>query len=167
MSDPGRLRLEGEHRGVRFERRYDASPPEVWAALTVPDRLARWFAQAELELRVGAPYTLRFDPDDDTQQARGEVLALEPGRILELSWQHPEQPDSVVRFELEPDGDGTLLVLDQRAVPARSAPGLAAGWHAHLDSLDAHLGEGAETDWWSRFQELASVYEAQKAGVTR
>src|SRR5262245_7341698 len=34
MSDPGRLRLEGEHRGVRFERRYDASPPEVWAALT-------------------------------------------------------------------------------------------------------------------------------------
>ena len=166
MSEPGRLRLEDERRGVRFERRYDASPSEVWAALTEPDRLARWFAQAELELRVGGRYTLRFDPDDDTQQVNGEVLVLEPGRILELSWQHPEQPDSVVRFELEPEGDGTLLVLDHRSLPAKSAPGLAGGWHAHLDSLGAHLGEGGEADWWGRFQELAPLYEAQERALT-
>ena len=159
MSDLGRLRHEDDLRGVRFERRYDVPPSEVWAALTEPERLARWFAQAELELRVGAGYTLRFDPDDESQEAHGEVLALEPGRVLELSWQHPGHPDSVVRFELEPDGDGTLLVLDHRELPAKSAPLLAAGWHAHLDSLDAHLGEGPETDWWGRFQELAPLYD--------
>jgi uncharacterized protein YndB with AHSA1/START domain len=166
MTEPGQIRIENDLRGVRFERRYDAAPAEVWAALTEPERLARWFARAELDLRVGGHYSLWFDPDDATQQAQGEVLALEPGRVLELSWRHPEHADSVVRFELEPDGAGTILVLDHRALPAEAAPGHAGGWHAHLDSLAAHLGEGGDADWWGRYRELAPVYEAQEAALT-
>jgi uncharacterized protein YndB with AHSA1/START domain len=162
-ADEGRLRAEGERRGVRFERRYDATPADVWSALTDPERLARWLAAAELDPRVGGTYVLRFAGDDESQTTRGQVLALEPERLLELSWSYPGEPDTVVRFELRPDGDGTTLVLDHRGLPGSAAPGYGAGWHAHLDSLAAHLRAGDGLDWWSRYSELAPRYEAQAA----
>jgi uncharacterized protein YndB with AHSA1/START domain len=161
----GVLRIDGERRGVRFERRYDAAPAEVWSALTEPERLGRWLAAAELDLRVGGDYVLRFSDEDESQVTRGKVLALEPERLLELSWLYPGENDTVVRFELRPDGDGTILVLDHRGLPVQAAPGYGGGWHAHLDSLEAQLGTGGEPDWWGRYKELAPLYEAQEAAL--
>jgi uncharacterized protein YndB with AHSA1/START domain len=163
----GQLRAEGERRGIRFERRYDAPPAEVWSALTAPDRLARWLADAELDLRVGGEYVLRFSDEDESQVnvTRGRVLAVEPERLLELTWLYPGEHDTVVRFELHADGDGTLLVLDHRSLPVEAAPGYGGGWHAHLDALEAHLGASGEPDWWGRYRELAPLYEAQEAAL--
>lgn len=158
----GELRQDGERRAIRFERRYDASPTEVWSALTEPERLSRWLADAELDLRVGGKYVLWFSSDDESQTSRGEVLALEPERLLEVTWLYPSENDTVLRFELRPDGDGTILVLDHRGLPVEAAPGYGGGWHAHLDSLEAHLDDGGEPDWWGRYRELAPLYEAQE-----
>ncbi len=80
--------------------------------------------------------------------------------MLELDWTYPGEPDSVARFELRPDGDGTILVLDHRGLPPGSIAGYGAGWHSHLDSLDAHL-TGGEADWTARFQELGPAYEEE------
>ena len=162
----GQLRVDGDRRAVRFERRYEATPAEVWSALTEPARLARWLADAELDLRVGGQYVLRFAPDDESQVTRGEVLSVEPERVLELTWLYPGENDTVVRLELQPDGEGTILVLDHRGLPVEAAPGYGGGWHAHLDSLEAHLGPGGgEPDWFGRFKELAPLYEAQEAAL--
>jgi uncharacterized protein YndB with AHSA1/START domain len=149
---------------VRFERRYDATPDELWSALTEPERLTRWLANvAELELRPGGRFLLVWQ--EDGQQTDGTVLDLEPGRVLELGWTYPDEPDSAVRFELRPDGDGTVLVLDHRGLPPRAIAGYGAGWHSHLDSLDAHLA-GGSADWSARFQELGPDYERQAEAVT-
>lgn len=161
----GRLRRDGDRRAVRFERRYDASPAEVWSALTEPPRLARWLADAELDLRVGGDYILRFLGEDEGQTTTGKVLAVEPERLLELTWLYPGEEDTVVRFELRPDGDGTVLVLDHRGLPSEAAPGYGGGWQAHLEALEAHLGAGGEPDWWGRYKELRPLYEAQEAAL--
>ena len=162
----GKLRSEGDRAGVRFERRYDFAPEEVWSALTEPHRLERWLANvAEIDLRVGGKFVLRWNEGDDTQVDDGKVRALEPGRLLELDWTYPGEPDSVARFELRPDGDGTLLVLDHRGLPPAAIAGYGAGWHSHLDSLEAHLA-GREADWSARFEELGPTYERQAAGVS-
>lgn len=160
----GQLRSEGERRGVRFERRYAAGPAEVWSALTEPERMARWLAEGELDLRVGGAYTLRFS-DAEGQSAQGKVLAVEPERLLEITWEYPGEPNTVLRLELTPDGDGTLLVLDHSGLPAEAAPGYGGGWHAHLDALDAHLGQEGTPDWWGRYRELAPLYEQQEAAL--
>jgi uncharacterized protein YndB with AHSA1/START domain len=161
----GQLRAEGDRSGVRFERRYDATPEELWSALTEPERLGRWLADvAELELRVGGRFHLRWSESDGTQRTDGSVLALEPGRLLELNWTYPDEPDSTVRFELRPDGDGTILVLDHRGLPPAAIAGYGAGWHSHLDSLAAHL-VGGEADWSARFQELGPAYEREAAAL--
>ena len=160
----GQLRTEGDRCGVRFERRYDFSPEEVWSALTEPERLTRWLANvAELDLRAGGRFVLVWH--EDGQQTDGTVLELEPGRVLELGWSYPEEPDSAVRFELRPDGAGTVLVLDHRGLPPGSIAGYGAGWHSHLDSLEAHLA-GGQVDWSARFQELGPAYERQAAAVS-
>ena len=164
--DEGRLRTEGDRCGVRFERRYDASPEELWSALTEPDRLRRWLADvAELDLRVGGRFLLRWQESDGTQETDGTILALDPGRLIELNWTYPGEPDSVARFELRPDGDGTILVLDHRGLPPGSIAGYGAGWHSHLDSLAAHLS-GGQADWSARFEELGPTYERQAEAVT-
>lgn len=162
-AEQGRLRAEGDRSGVRFERRYDATPDEVWSALTEPERLTRWLANVvELELRLGGRFVLVWH--EDGQRTDGSVLALEPGRLLELGWTYPDEPDSAVRFELRPDGDGTILILDHRGLPPGSIAGYGAGWHSHLDSLDAHLA-GGEADWSARFEELGPTYEAEAAAI--
>jgi uncharacterized protein YndB with AHSA1/START domain len=161
----GHLRAEGDRCGVRFERRYEYPPEDVWSALTEPERLGRWLANvAELELAVGGRFHLVWHDADGTQETLGTVLALEPGRLLELNWTYPDEPDSVVRFELRPDGDGTILVLDHRGLPPRAIAGYGAGWHSHLDSLDAHLG-GGKADWDVRFAELGPSYEREAAAL--
>jgi uncharacterized protein YndB with AHSA1/START domain len=160
----GRLRAEDDRAGVRFERRYDATPAELWSALTEPERLTRWLANvAELELRVGGRFALVWQ--EDGQRTDGTVLALEPGRLLELGWTYPGEPDSAVRFELSADGDGTVLVLDHRGLPPASIAGYGAGWHSHLDSLEAHL-QGGEADWSARFEELGPGYERRAAAIS-
>jgi uncharacterized protein YndB with AHSA1/START domain len=162
----GKLRAEGDRAGVRFERRYDFAPEEVWSALTEPDRLQRWLADvAEIDLRVGGRFVLRWNEGDDTHVDDGKVRALETGSLLELDWTYPGEPDSVARFELRRDGDGTILVLDHRGLPPAAIAGYGAGWHSHLDSLEALLA-GREADWSVRFEELGPAYERQAAAVS-
>lgn len=164
MND-GQLRAEGDRCGVRFERRYEFAPEEVWSALTEPERLQRWLADvAEIELRVGGRFVLRWNESDGTHTDDGKVRALETGRLLELDWTYPGEPDSVARFELRPDGDGTILVLDHRGLPPGAIAGYGAGWHSHLDSLEAHLA-GSQADWSARFEELQPAYAAEAASL--
>ena len=56
-----------------------------------------------------------------------------------FDWRFPGEPKSAVRFEIEPRGPGTVLVLDHRQLALESGASYSAGWHAHLDLLDAQL----------------------------
>jgi uncharacterized protein YndB with AHSA1/START domain len=158
----GQLREDNDHRAVRFERRYGASPEAVWAALTDPAKLSRWLAEAvAFEDRVGGRVDLRFGDDPD-QVAQGAILTYEPPHVLEYEWHWPGQTSSSVRFELSPDADGTLLVLDHRGLPKHVATAYAAGWHAYLDRLAAQF-DGDVPEWDERFAEVLPKYRELSA----
>jgi uncharacterized protein YndB with AHSA1/START domain len=155
----GRLRAESADRGgVRFERIYDYRPEEVWAAITEPEQLRGWLGTTELELAEGGRGTVTFGPDE---VAGLRVRSLEHGRYVEYDWSFPNEPDSVLRLELEPHGDGTLLVLDHSLLADKDVVDYSTGWHTHLDSLDAHLGR-RQFDYPSRFGELRPAYAELK-----
>lgn len=158
----GRLREDGERCAVRFERLYDFAVDELWRALTDPDQLRGWLAHVRsLDLHVGGAVELSFGDDD---RVRGEVLAVEPGRVLEYTWTFPGESESVVRFELVPREHGTLLVLDHRRLGREAGIGYGAGWHAHLDMLEATLHSDA-LDFLPRYLELRAEYEEQAAAL--
>lgn len=107
---------------VRLTRHYGAAPGELWAALTEPASLARWLGP--MAVAVGT-----------------SIRSLEAEKLLELAWAPPGEPPSVVRFELRPDGEGTVLVLDHRLIDARRGMRAMSLWQRHLERLDALLGE--------------------------
>ena len=50
----GSLRAADGNGAVRIEDRYDTDIDDLWAALTDPGRLARWYGQVEGDLRPGS-----------------------------------------------------------------------------------------------------------------
>ena len=122
-----------EHDGrpaVRFERTYPHSVERVWAALTEPGELVRWFPSAvELEPRAGG--SVRFSGDPYSEGSTGVVLTWEPPHRLAFSW----GPDEL-HFTLEDAADGgcrfvLVNVLDDGTAAARNA----GGWHVCLAEL--------------------------------
>ena len=163
----GTMRREGDAFSVRLERTYDASPAEVWAAVTDPASIKRWlFADAILEPHVGGRAEFRWSDAEDNA-ALGSVLGWDPPRLLELSWAEGDAA-SVVRIELTPLGGGTLLVLDHGGIAAeRTATGLGAGWHSHLVALGELLAgvDAVEDRWWSLYQSVRPRYEELARGL--
>jgi uncharacterized protein len=159
----GELRADGDDRcAVRFERLFDFTPEELWKALTDPEQLLGWLAHAEsFDPRVGGAVELDFG---EGVAVRGEVLQLEPGRVLEYTWTHSGEIESLVRFELTPHEHGTLLVLDHRRLTREVGVQYGAGWHAHLDLLEAALA-GGSLGFVPRYVELRPAYEEQAASL--
>jgi len=102
-------------------------------------------------------------PDGD-EAAWGAVLAFEPPRLLEVEWHYEGEDQSVLRIELQPQGERTLLVLDHRLLQAGQAAGYGAGWHAYLDALDDFL-LGRSGSWDERFQTRLEDYRRAAAGA--
>jgi hypothetical protein len=74
----------------------------------------------------------------------GEVLAIEPPSLLEMTW-----GEDRLRFELSPDGDGTALVLIATMAELGKAARDGAGWHVCLDNLARSLsGEQPSAEEW-------------------
>jgi uncharacterized protein YndB with AHSA1/START domain len=115
---------------IVFRRHYTKPIAKVWAALTVPERLADWFGAATIDLRVGGTLRLSFE-NDATMEMR--ITRLEPPHILSFSWDIGGA-DTAVLFELQPEGSGCQLTLTHSGFNARGQ-GVRAGWHAHLEGL--------------------------------
>jgi uncharacterized protein YndB with AHSA1/START domain len=156
MTDFAAISVDGSVAVVRFARWYAAPAAEVWSALTDPERMARWLgAEVSIEARAGGAVALRWAGGEEMD---GVITVLEPGRVLEYTWREGAQGvESVVRFELRPEGPGTLLMLEHTGVRAEQAAGLGAGWHGHLDALAAAL-QGQAADPHARYRELAPEY---------
>jgi uncharacterized protein YndB with AHSA1/START domain len=139
---------------LRFTRTLPHPVEKVWQAITDPEHLAHWFPTTiEGERRAGAP--LRFTlPEGQAPPFDGEMLAFRPPALMEFRW-----GTDIVRLELQPSSDGTVLTLldtiDDRGKGARDG----AGWHACLDALELELRGDANTrDALSRWHDLAPQY---------
>lgn len=75
----------------------DASAAQVWDVLTSPARLKElWFgAEVKTDWQVGSPITWSGEWEGKPYQDKGEILAIEPGRLLRLTHFSPltGQPD--------------------------------------------------------------------------
>ncbi len=75
------------------------------------------------------------------------ITVCEPPRALAWRWTLGER-DTLVRFDLAPDGDGCALTLTHSGLSLDGVRdgGVRAGWHAHLEALPDAM-EGRATPW--------------------
>ncbi|HXM54050.1 MAG TPA: SRPBCC family protein [Candidatus Dormibacteraeota bacterium] len=151
----GQLEQAADRWRLRFTRRLPHPPEKVWRALTEAEHLAAWFpTDIEGERASGAPLRFVFR-EGEGPTIDGRMLACDPPSLLELQW----GDDETLRFELRPDGEGTVLTfvntIDQVGKAARDA----AGWHACLDLLACRLsGEPAPWAPGERWRQVHPAY---------
>ncbi|CAN5222456.1 SRPBCC family protein [soil metagenome] len=167
--DAGAIRTLDDGWEIRFERRLRHSPERVWKALTTPEGLACWLAEADIDPRPGGRMALNFRQPDhefmpdtpDNRLQHNEVLVAEPYTRFEHTFGSNEL--SVVRWRLTPDGDGTHILLIH-SIPQGWAGGRAnvlSGWRTHMDGLEDAI-HGVRHLWdWDLFLARRAAWSAK------
>jgi uncharacterized protein YndB with AHSA1/START domain len=135
---------------VQFRRSWPDPIEDVWAALTEPDRTARWFGTYEGERRVGGSGTLTMTHEGES--AAGEPMRIEecdPPRRLVVRWESEQAWR--IQLELAEDHDRTVLVFTQVFPAGTDAGDYVLGWHWYLDHFDAELRGGPPPADWDTF----------------
>ena len=137
---------------LRLRRLLPAPPERVFATLTRPEHVARWWGprlfttpEVELDLRVGGRYRFTMQPPDgDRFHVSGEFLEITPPSRLAYTfrWDEPTADDreTVVTLTLDEVGEATELSLRQGEFATGERLDLhRRGWSDSLDKLSALL----------------------------
>ena len=114
----GSLRTTEGKAIVRIEDRFRTDVDDMWSAITEPERLARWIAQVDGDLRLGGVFRASFTSGWEGQ---GRVDLCEPPRRLLLTMSPDSDEQTVIEVELVPDGAMTGLVVEERGLPLGEA----------------------------------------------
>lgn len=154
---------------LKLQRLLPGPVDRIWAYLTESDKRRQWLAAGTMEMAVDAPFTLTWRNDelmDDAGQTPdgmgGEhsmdsrITELDPPNRISFAWSNSGD----VTFELESQGDEVLLTIIHRRLPSRDMLlKVAAGWHTHLEVLDAKARGEAPQPFWDRWQALLAEYD--------
>jgi len=129
----------------RIERTMTLDVPrdEVWAAITEPERISKWFGkETELDLRPGGSGVFRWE----NVEVNVVVEEVDPPRKFSYRWE-PSQvptggPTTLVEFTLEEVPEGTVLRLVESGfaeLSPKSREDNDEGWTAELAELQEYL----------------------------
>ncbi|MCO5069678.1 MAG: SRPBCC family protein [Rhizobiaceae bacterium] len=153
----------------KIERLLPASVERIWSYLVDSDLRRKWLASGDLPLKAGAPFEFVWRNEElssppgqrpegfpEEHSMKAEVVDVEAPNRLVITW----GTASEVTFELSPQGQETLLTIIHRRLSDRgSILNVSAGWHMHLNVLDARVS-GREPDaFWNGWKRLKAEYE--------
>ena len=134
---------------LTLARRLKASPAKVFAAWTDPEKIIHWFGpantvgdsvEAQMDVRVGGSFRVRFKTDDCEQhEVGGKYLEVLPNERLVFTWAWHSTPErqSQVTVVLKPEGDMTFLTLTHdKFFDEAARDGHKRGWTGTLDKLE-------------------------------
>jgi uncharacterized protein YndB with AHSA1/START domain len=138
---------------LRHEVRIDAPPEVVFPYFTDPARLVSWMGVgALLDPRPGGALRIEANARD---VVLGEYVEVEPPRRVVFTWGFDGPAPMVaagstrVEVTLEPDGDGTLLVLHHHGLGGPPRDAHDEGWTHYLARLArAAAGDPPGRDPW-------------------
>jgi len=129
-------------------------PQQLWNALTSRRFTPKYFfgRKVESDWEVGSSIT--FWTPEGEKDVYGEILALEPGKLLSYTFKHPldtakRKNPSQVKIELTPMGGAVKLKLTHKDLTAQDLgtdsenfTGVNNGWPAILSALKTLLETG-------------------------
>ncbi len=124
-STPAHQKLTSLHQEVDFK----ASPQRIYEALLDSKQFAAFSGMpAEIDANAGGAFSMF------TGMIVGRNIELVPNQRIVQAWRPANwEPGiySIVKFELKPQGSGTMVVLDHKGFPAGDFDSLSSGWKLH------------------------------------
>jgi activator of HSP90 ATPase len=123
---------------LHVETDFKVGPQRIYEALLDSKQFAAFTGlAAEMDPKPGGTFSLFGG------LIGGRNVELVPNQRIVQAWR-PGHWDpgvySIVKFELKPQGSGTLVVLDHTGFPEGQYDGLLSGWHSHyLDALKKYF----------------------------
>jgi uncharacterized protein YndB with AHSA1/START domain len=137
---------------LTLKRRLKATPAQVFAAWTDPQKIIHWFGpkhadqksvRAELDVRVGGRYRFRFKTDDgESHEVGGVYREVVANSRLQFTWAWHSTPEreSLVTVTVAKDGDGTMLtLLHEQFFDEKAREGHTRGWTGTLEKLEQYF----------------------------
>ena len=146
-------------RRARLSLTVAGDAPVVWRALTFAAETPFWLGRI-----VGPPLSAGIEFALWHQEAVRSLHVVRqwvPHRVLEWTWDFPDESPSRVTFHLAGCG-GTETVVTVEHHDLDEPVAYAAGWHRHLTYLAAHLA-GQDLPWgafWDGYDALVADYQA-------
>lgn len=135
---------------LRIERSYAIDATRLFAYLTEAEHLVKWWGpesatvlEASLDLGRPGPWSITIETPRGPFSMTGEVLHIEPGRLVEFTMDVPGQnaPDSTVRFEVTEDGPGrSRFTLVQTGITDEMVEMGKRGWGGTIARLERAIG---------------------------
>jgi uncharacterized protein YndB with AHSA1/START domain len=162
----GEVTIEGEYGTLKFERRLFHPVETVWKAITDQKEIFRWLPDYKGTFDGYNGGAIDLVNTVSGSHVTGNILVWDLHRVFEHEWHiSPNQmfshgePESVIRWELEQEGDSdTIFTVTHSRLTKSIALRLAPGWHAYLDRLEAILNSQVPPDWAHRFAEVKELY---------
>jgi uncharacterized protein YndB with AHSA1/START domain len=137
---------------LTLKRRLKASPAQVFAAWTDPEKIVHWFGPAEtiagsvradMDVRAGGRYRFRFKTENgESHEVGGVYREVVPHSRLMFTWAWHSTPkrESLVTVTIAKDGDGSLLTLHhEQFFDQAAADGHKRGWTGTLEKLERYF----------------------------
>jgi|1186.fasta_scaffold141022_2 uncharacterized protein YndB with AHSA1/START domain len=156
MQHEGTLERVGDRARLTYTRSLNHAPAKVWRALTETEHLAAWFPDGAPAGEFVEGATLQFGVNDkDGPKFDGKVVTADPPRVLEFVW-----GEDTLRFELTPEGKGTVLTFTDTFDEYGKAARDGAGWHACVENLVHELdGTQPPADGVAHWRGLYAEYQ--------
>jgi uncharacterized protein YndB with AHSA1/START domain len=134
---------------ARAEIVIQATPDDVWLALTEPEMIEKYLfgSKVETDWKAGSPITYRGEWQNQAYEDKGVILEVQPGkRLVSTYWSGlsgvPDDPAyyKTVTYELGREGDATRLRVtqDNNASP-EEAEHSSQNWDRVLQGMKALL----------------------------
>jgi uncharacterized protein YndB with AHSA1/START domain len=135
---------------VVVERVFNAPVGRVWIALTDVDEMRQWYFELkEFKPEIGFEFEFVVEHEGNTYHHLCKVTEVISQKKIAYTWRYKGEPgDSLVTFELFPDGDKTRLKVTHTGIetfprtPAYARKNFETGWTTLVDSELRQFVEG-------------------------
>lgn len=107
------------HDNVVVKQRINAPVEKVWSAITDKAQMKEWYFDiSDFELKEGSGFNFYEPGDERKYHHHCEISEIIPNKKLKYSWSYPDisHERTIVKWELEPDGNTTMVTLTHKGL---------------------------------------------------
>lgn len=145
-------------------RTFEAPLEDVWAAVTEPERLARWIGSWTGDPASGAVMFRMLFEGDDHEAETMTIRVCEPPHRLHLTSQAGEDT-WLLELDLTHADGVTTLTFSQPGVRPDQLGEVGPGWDYYLDRLvDAETGQDPARRVWDDYYPATKAHYTDQVG---